>query len=268
MEKIRRKRLLYRTKVEYGNFCLNHIFGCSHGCRFPCFAMKDAKRYGWIKDYSEWWSNPKLVENALELLDKEIPKYKEEIDFVHISFTTDPFMKGYEEVEEMTLKIIEKLNKNSIKCTVLTKGIYPKVLTDKTKYGSNNYYGITLVSLDEDFKKRFEPFSPSINDRINALRYLHDNGLKTWVSIEPYPTPNLVEQDLMEILNKISFVDKIVFGKLKYNTTATQFEDKDQFFEDCAEQVIKFCKERDIGYHIKKKTQKKYDSKTEKIFEE
>ena len=266
MEKIRRKSLLYRTKVEYGNFCLNHVFGCSHGCNFPCYAMLMAKRYGRIKDYSDW-CNPKLVENALDLLDKEIPKYKDEIDFVHISFTTDPFMKGYNEVEELTLQIIAKLNENGIKSTVLTKGIYPKVLTDKTKYGSGNYYGITLVSLDDDFKKRFEPFSPSINDRINALKHLHDNGLKTWVSIEPYPTPNLVEQDLNMILKRISFVDKIIFGKLNYNKIASQFKWNEDFYENCAEQVIKFCKERNIGYHIKKQTQKKYDSKTEKIFE-
>ena len=267
MEKIRRKTLLYRTKVEYGNFCLNHVLGCSHGCRYPCFAMKNAKFHGWIKGDSEWWCNPKLVENALELLDKEIPKYKEEIDFVHISFTTDPFMEGYPEVKEMTLKIIEKLNKNNIKCTVLTKGIYPKVLTDKTKYGSGNYYGITLVSLDDDFKNKFEPFSPSINDRMNALKYLHDNGLKTWVSIEPYPTPNLVEQDLMEILERISFVDKIIFGRLNHNKIVSEFKDKDQFFENCVGQAIKFCKEKNIGYHIKNGTQKIYNSDTEEIFE-
>jgi len=266
MEKIRRKSLLYKTGVEYGNFCLNHVVGCSHGCNFPCYAMLIAKRYGRIKDYSDW-CKPKLVENALELLDKEIPKYKKDINFVHLCFMTDPFMQGYKEVEELTLQIIAKLNGDGIKCTVLTKGIYPVVLTDKEKYGSENEYGITLVSLNEDFKNKFEPFSASVKDRIKALKYLHDNGLKTWVSIEPYPTPNLVEQDLIGILEKVSFVDKIIFGKLNYNKIATQFKNKDQFYEDCTKQTIDFCKERGIDCHIKEGTQKTYNSNTENIFE-
>ena len=123
---------------------------------------------------------------------------------------TDPFMYRYKEVADMSLKIIERLNKDNIRCTVLTKGIYPTDLTDKKAYGSNNEYGITLVSLDENFKKKFEPFSAPFDKRIESLKQLHKQGLKTWVSIEPYPTPNIVEQRLKDILQAVSFVDKIV----------------------------------------------------------
>src|SRR3990167_3895900 len=78
LPKVYRKTLLYKSKVEYANFCLNHVEGCSHGCRYPCYAMMMKKRCGLIKDYQEW-IKPKLVGNALELLDKEIPKYKSKI---------------------------------------------------------------------------------------------------------------------------------------------------------------------------------------------
>ena len=30
---VKKKALLYRSKVEYANFCINHVFGCAHGCR-------------------------------------------------------------------------------------------------------------------------------------------------------------------------------------------------------------------------------------------
>ena len=33
----------------------------------------------------------------------------------------------------------------------------------------------------------------------------HENGFKTWVSIEPYPTPNIINQNLQDILESISF---------------------------------------------------------------
>lgn len=265
MGKITKKSLLYKSKVEYANFCINHVLGCAHGCRYPCYAMMMAKRFGKIKDYNDW-IKPKLVANALELLDLEIPKYKDQINFVHLCFTTDPFMYGHKEVGNLTLKILEKLNENKIRSTVLTKGAYSKKLIKKERYGYNNIYGITLISLDEDFKKRFEPYSASFKARVKALKYLHESGLKTWVSIEPYPTPNLVDQDLLEILNEASFADKIIFGKMNYNVRTTEFGNGDTFYESCARTVIRFCEENNIEYHIKYGTQLEDNKTTEHIF--
>lgn len=262
---ITRSSLLYKSKVEYANFCINHIEGCAHGCRFPCYAFLMARRFGKVKNYEEW-IRPKLVKNALELLDKEIPKYKNQIKFVHLCFSTDPFMYKYPEIKDMTLKIIAKLNSNGIKCTVLTKGIYPTKLKDVKKYGGENEYGITLVSLDKDFKKTFEPGSALYLGRIKALKILHDYGLKTWVSMEPYPTPNLVKQNLLEILKEISFVDKIIFGKLNYNCSSTNFPGNKEFYGKCAKIVENFCKEKGLKYHIKYGTKKRDNQLTAKLF--
>ena len=262
-----RKSLLYRSNVEYGDFCINHVEGCSHGCRYPCYAMRMKIRCGAIKDYNDWLK-PKIVGNTLELLEKEVPKYKNQINFVHLCFTTDPFMYRQKEVSALTLKIIERLNKDGIRCTVLTKGIYPKELTNTKKYSKENIYGITLVSLDNDFKRRFEPFSAPFENRIKSLKYLRVKGFKTWVSMEPYPTPNLVQQDLSKILKKISFVDKIIFGKLNYNVEVSQsnYKEGKEFYEQCANEVIAFCKEKGIDCHIKNGTIRQTDKETEKIF--
>ena len=259
-----RNSLLYKSKVEYADFCINHIEGCAHGCRFPCYAFNMAKRFGRVKTYTDW-CKPKLVKNALELLDKEIPKYKKQIKFVHLCFMTDPFMYKYPEVSEMSLKIINKLNLAGIKCTILTKGIYPKELINTKKYSKDNEYGITLVSLDNNFKKVFEPFSASYRGRINSLKRLHEAGLKTWVSMEPYPSPSLIKQNLREILKEISFVDNIIFGKLNYNVKNKTWENKD-FYDNCAKIVEKLCKDRGIKYHIKYGTKKIDNYKTSKIF--
>ena len=71
LEKIQRKTLLYKSGVEYADFGLNHVEGCTHGCRYPCYAMMLKKRCGKIASYQDW-TQPKIVENSLELLDKEI----------------------------------------------------------------------------------------------------------------------------------------------------------------------------------------------------
>jgi hypothetical protein len=67
-------------------------------------------------------------------------------------------------------------------------------------------------------------------------------------------------------LNKVYFVDKIIFGKLNYNVKVTNFQDNKDFYEARAKEVIDFCEQRKISYHIKYGTQKVDNKKTEKIF--
>lgn len=250
MKTIERKTLLYKTDVEYGDYTINHVLGCFHGCLFPCYAFNLKKRFGDIKSYQEWLE-PKIVSNALEILDKEIPKYKKDIKSVQLSFTTDPFMMKYPEVSELSLKIINRLNKDGIKVTTLTKGIIPDEALQTEKY---NEFGITLISLDENFRKKYEPNTANYDDRIAALKKMHDNGFLTWVSIEPYPTPNLIQQDLISILDKISFVDYIVFGRWHYNKIISEYKENKDFYNKCSDVVIKYCQERNIKYHIKEGT--------------
>jgi len=260
MQKIKRKTLLYKSGVEYADYGLNHAEGCSHGCTYPCYAMMMKKRCGIINTYKEW-RTPKIVENALELLEKEIPKYKNDIKYVFMCFSTDPFMYKQKEIIDLSLKMIKRLNEDNLKAVTISKGVYPKDLADSEIYGKNNEYGSTIVSLSEDFRKKHEPFAAPIRDRIKSLKYLHDNGLKTWVSMEPYPTPNFIEQDINEILKEISFADEIIFGKWNYNGLTSYFKNHKDFYNECAYKVVQFCKENNIKCHIKKGTINKYTLK-------
>lgn len=250
MKKISRKTLLYKTGVEYGDYTINHVQGCSHGCKYPCYAQMMAKRFGKAKTYEEW-CEPKLVENSIEILEKEIPRLKNKIQSVQLCFTTDPFMYGYDEITALSLEIIKKLNNNGIKCTALTKGVLPIELA---KFSKDNEYGITLISLNEEFRKEIEPNAAPYSERINSLRRLHDLGCKTWVSIEPYPTPNIIDQDFTEILEAVSFCDMIIFGRLNYNKKVTEFKGYQEFFNDLSQHVIEFCLKNGKQYHIKEGT--------------
>ena len=57
---------------------MNHVLGCSHGCRYPCYAFLMARRFGRVESHEEW-CKPVLVSNTLELLEAEIPKLKGKI---------------------------------------------------------------------------------------------------------------------------------------------------------------------------------------------
>ena len=205
------------------------------------------RRFGQIPSYEDWL-NPYLVSNTLEILDREIPRLKSKIKSVQLCFTTDPFMYGYEEIENMSLAAIEKLNDAGVKCVVLSKGVLPIELA---KYSKDNEYGITLISLDEAYREHMEPGAASYATRLAALEALHNKGCKTWVSIEPYPTPNLIKQDLNKILGKVAFTDKIIFGRTNYSKEVSAFRQHREFYSEQAEKVMCFCKEQNIKCHIK-----------------
>ena len=94
VRQIERKSLLYQTGVEYGDYTMNHVLGCSHGCQYPCYAFLQNRRFVQVENYEEW-CQPALVSNTLELLDREIPRLKDKIQSVQLCFTTDPFICNF-----------------------------------------------------------------------------------------------------------------------------------------------------------------------------
>ena len=75
------KYLLYKSKDQFADYCMNHVFGCAQGCQYPCVAFEQKKRFGKIQSYEEW-TKPVLIANALNLLDAEIPRLKKKIESV------------------------------------------------------------------------------------------------------------------------------------------------------------------------------------------
>lgn len=256
-----RKSMLYKTGVEYGDYTMNHVLGCSHGCRYPCYAFLMARRFGRVKSYEEWCT-PVLVSNTLELLDAEIPRLKGKIRNVQLCFTTDPFMYGYDDVCEMSLAAVRKLNDAGIPCVVLSKGVLPYELAEQPKI---NVYGITLVSLDEMYREEAEPGAAPYLDRIAALRKLHEAGHTTWASMEPYPSPNVVDQDLFKVLESVSFVDRIIFGRTNYNKFVSSYPNVKEWYAERAHEVMSWCEERGIECYIKKGTLPEEEQVLEKV---
>lgn len=162
------------------------------------------------------------------------------------------FMYGNPKIQQTSLAAIRRLNADDIKCCVLTKGSLPIEFKDLC---SKNEYGIMLISLDEDNLEKMELGAASYAGRLAALKALNDAGCKTWASIEPYLMPNLIDQSLGGILETVSCADRIIFGRTDYNKAVSAYEDHRRFYNECAEEVIAFCENRNIEYHKKNKTQ-------------
>ncbi len=259
---ITRQSLLYESKVEYGGWTINHALGCSHGCKYPCYAMSLAKRTGRVKTYEQWCS-PQPVENALDLLESELSRYRGRVESVHLSFTTDPFMWDADtqapnaEMAQLTTAIIRRLNDAGIRVTVLTKGVYPEEFIDQVAgLHEDNQYGVSVVSLTEEFRRQWEPGSAPISARLDSLRRLSQAGTATWVSMEPYPTPNVdpSSADPTALLEAVGFVDKAVFGRWNYSKLVNSYDGVDFHYASVATTVSDWAAEHGIILHIKRGT--------------
>ena len=57
-----------------------------------------------------------------------------------------------------------------------------------------------------------------------------------------------------QLLDAVSFTDKIIFGRTNYSKEISSYKNHKAFYSRCAKQVIAYCEERNIAYHIKNGT--------------
>jgi DNA repair photolyase len=245
MDTVTRKSLIYRTGIGgVGAYAATHVVGCSHGCRFPCYAFLMMQRFGKVASYEEW-CQPHLVANALQLAQKELPRLRGEARSVHLSFATDAFMYQHPEVTALTLQLMCLINSYDIPVHTLTKGVIPE---GALQLSHANQFGITLVSVDEDFRTRYEPGAAPYPERIASLRRAHDLGFQCFVNMEPYPTPNVWQQDVLRVLEAVDFVDEIRLGQLNYNNVVKQYAGWRAFYRQTGVTARDWCTAHGIQY--------------------
>lgn len=165
---------------------------------------------------------------------------------VFLSFATDPFIDINKQKSAELIHLLT-IAKNIRVATLSKVGL---IDADIYKFKVRN--GMTIVSDNEEFRKKFEPNASSINHRIQSLKIASNVGCYTWVSLEPFPTPKIFEQNIEELLSKIDFVDFIIFGKWNYDARAN---DK-IFYSESVNKFNKYCSEVGIRHFVKSDTLK------------
>lgn len=157
---------------------------------------------------------------------------------------------GHAEVGALSLANIGRINQSSIDCSILTRSVLPDEFANRERFSLDNVHGISVVSLDESFRRQWEPGASDYAERIGALRRLHEAGRWTLVHIEPYLTPNIIEQDLGTILDAVSFADHIFFSGWNYNTRVSKYPNAARFYRAQTDLVRRFCVERGIECEV------------------
>ena len=252
------------SKLPASDYVINPYVGCNHACKY-CYASF-MKRF---TNHKEEWGE--FVD--IKLCDKKINKEKLKHKKVFLSSVTDcynPLEKKY----KITKVILEQLKDIDCFLTITTKSSLILRDIELLKQMKNLEVAISINTLDENFKNDMDRAS-SITERINTLKILHDNGIKTILFMSPiFPgitkpkeiilkTKDYVDLYWFENLNlrsgyKITILNYIkekypqyfpIYDKIYNQKDMTYWEELGKFLND-------FCKENKINainyfYHEK-----------------
>lgn len=203
VREIHAKSILSKSRVL--EYTINPYVGCEHACTY-CYA-RFMKRFTGHRE--AWGAFVDAKTNAADLLQRAVKKKR--VGRVWISGVCDPY-QPVEEEYELTRHCLEILLARHWPVTVQTKSPLVERDLDLLREFSDVEVGLTITTADEQVRKIFEPYSPSINDRINTLDTLHSSGLKTFAMIAPL-LPN-AERLVRQLRGK---VDNVLIDRMNYH---------------------------------------------------
>lgn len=232
--------LIYEPKGkarEYSPLALNYFNGCDHGCKY-CYVPNLKGAFNPKYDHA----NVTFDSDIFNKLEKELSQRKIDKQ-VLLSFTGDPYC-NYNSTT--TSKILQILMKHNIPIAILTKG-GGRCLVDLELYKSydNIKVGATLTFDNSDDGNDYEPLANTPIDRLQALKTLHNNGIQTFVSIEPVIIP---EQSLRMMRISADYVDHFLVGKLN----PSKYDNNHKYWNDFLRESVIIMRENKKKFYVKK----------------
>lgn len=212
---------------EYGDYAINIYTGCPHNCYY-CFAPSVLHR-----NKEQFHSCVMPREGIVEAVKQQLEREQISGKLIHLCFTCDPYPVGYDTTA--TREIIQAIKTSGNHVQILTKN-GAAAMRDFDLLDNNDWFGITYAgydgySYDINYIPDEEPGSGSPHDRILALATAHNQGIKTWVSIEPV----LNAKDALNFMELATYVDLWKVGKLNYHPSDINWKD----FGERAERILR-----------------------------
>jgi DNA repair photolyase len=200
------KTALSKSNLLGLTYSLNPYRGCQHNCAY-CYVPNVLR----IKR-EEWGSFVNIKTNIPNVLSKELRNKKPGI--VAISTVTDPY-QPIEKKYNLTRYCLEQLLKYDFPVSIQTKSKLILKDLDMISKFSNAEVMISIGTLNDDERKLIEPYTSSINDRLEILKQFSKNGINTSVFFGPiYPTIKI--ENLNEIIDTFTNygASEIMYDKL------------------------------------------------------
>jgi DNA repair photolyase len=171
---------------EYSAWACNLYNGCPNMCAY-CYNNHNimAKKLG--GNVVRLKATLIDEKNAFSIFCAELDKYKSYIiqdGSLHFNFVSDPCLS---ETIELNWRCIDYALEHNVPCQILTKKadwLDNPVVQNALGHQKLIRIGFSLTGCDN-----LEPGASPNNERIHAMRVIHDMGISTWASIEPIIDP-------------------------------------------------------------------------------
>jgi DNA repair photolyase len=240
---IQAKSILSESKIY--DYVINPYVGCQHGCSY-CYARFIKKFTG----HREPWGQFVDVRiNAADLLRAEIKKKKR--GRVWISGLSDPY-QPLEAKYELTRKCLEILADHDWPVTIQTRSSL--VLRDIDIIKKAKYFeaGLSITTADDGVRKIFEPFAPSIRERLKAVDEMHRAGIRTYAMIAPMlPGAEALPESLKGRVDYV-LVDRMNYHYADWIYRKFGLEEKltDDFFTRTSDKIYNACQTAHIDCRV------------------
>jgi DNA repair photolyase len=197
------------NESQLADYCINCYVGCEHACKY-CYAESITKRFS--QHLEPWGEFVDVKVNAPKVLRKEILKKKK--GKVFLSSLCDPYMP-LEKKYQLTKKCLEILLRHQFPIIIQTKSALVTRDIDLLKKFKECEVGFTITTLDEEIRKNFEPNSSTVQEKLEAIKALKENGIKVYVFFGPV-LPYLSDKNLEEYFETMAKlkVDEVLVDKL------------------------------------------------------
>lgn len=196
------------------DFTLNPYRGCQYGCSY-CYAAAFSPNPQMRQDWGNWVI---IKQNAAEILEKELDSwYKKNPDkppSIYMSSVTDPY-QPIESKENLTRQLLEVMVAYRPTLVIQTRSPIITRDTDILQRFKHLRINMSIPTGSESVRKDFEPRSPSIRARLNAVKAIRQSidPLKGYVpklSITITPLLPTLPNDEAAFIDKLKIIDRVV----------------------------------------------------------
>ena len=247
---------LTKSNLPASDYVINPYVGCPHGCKY-CYASFMKRFTGHKEDWGTFIDIKKC--------NKKINIKKLENKTVFLSSVTDCYNK-FEEKYKLTRKILKQLVNANCYLNISTKSKLILRDLDLLKQMKNLTVSMSINTLDENFKNDMVNAS-SIQERLNTLKELHNNGIHTVLFMSPiFPyitnfkdiiksSKDYTDEYWFENLNlRGDYKTKILFYiQEKYPEFIDKYNDiyikgNKQYWYNLAKEIKDYCESNNVNY--------------------
>ena len=202
------------------DFTLNPYRGCQYGCSY-CYAAAFSPNYKMRQDWGKWVI---FKENAAEVLAKELEtwyrKNPNQPPRIYMSSVTDPYqpLESKHQLTRNLLEVMLDVRNNGYPTPILVIQTRSPIITRDIDYLQRFQrlrINMSIPTGSEAVRRDFEPRSPSIKARLNAITKIRQSidsfkGFIPKISITITPLLPTIITDEDGFIEKLSIADRIV----------------------------------------------------------